>query len=118
MEFDRFSITLLLTPAAPPAMTAEEEAELQDRHLDYLATMHEAGKLVAVGPALDPDHHIRGVAIYPLDVDAARAIAEADPAVRAGRFDVVAFGWMVPTGAVHFTPSTFPHSAADVRGEA
>ena len=118
MEFDQFSVSLLLTPSDPPPMTAEEEAELQDRHLDHLATMHEAGKIAAVGPALDPDHRYRGMAIYPVGVDEARAIAETDPAVRAGRFDVVAFGWMVPAGAVHFTRSTFPHSAAEARGGA
>jgi uncharacterized protein YciI len=115
MEFDQFSVSLLLTPAAAPQMSGEEEAELQDRHLDHLATMHEAGKIVAAGPALDPDHHYRGITIYAVGVEEARAIAEADPAVQAGRFDVVVMGWVVPAGAAHFTPTTFPHSAADVR---
>jgi uncharacterized protein len=46
----------------------------------------------------------------------ARALAEADPAVRAGRFEVVVMPWRVPAGAVRFSPTRFPHSVADVLG--
>ena len=34
--------------------------------------------------------------------------------MQAGRFEVVVVPWQVPAGAVHFTPTAFPHSMADV----
>ena len=61
-----------------------------------------------------------GAHTLPLDLlqpDEARALKEADPTVRAGRFEVVVVPWQVPAGAVHFTPARFPHSIADVVGE-
>lgn len=42
-------------------------------------------------------------------------LKSADPAVVAGRFRLRVMPWQVPAGAVHFTPTRFPHSVADVR---
>jgi hypothetical protein len=36
---------------------------------------------------------------------------------RSGRFVVVVVPWLVPAGAVHFSPTRFPHSVADAVGE-
>jgi hypothetical protein len=33
----------------------------QDAHLAYLAGLHEAGHLLAVGPSADPDGELRGL---------------------------------------------------------
>jgi hypothetical protein len=41
---------------------------------------------------------------------------EQDPAVRAGRFSVVVLPWMVPGGAMSFSATRFPHSAAEAAG--
>ena len=46
-----------------------------------------------------------------------RALKEADPAVQAGRFEVVVVPWQVPAGALHFAPTRFPHSIAEVMGD-
>jgi octaprenyl-diphosphate synthase len=47
-------------------------------------------------------------------LDEARALAERDPAVRAGQFELEVLPWIVPAGAMTFDPgATFPHSAAE-----
>jgi hypothetical protein len=43
----------------------------------------------------------------------ARELAEQDPAVRAGRFSVKLIPWMVPAGAIAFSPTRFPRSMAN-----
>ena len=42
----------------------------------------------------------RGLTVYLVDVDEARALANADPAVRAGWFDVVVDPWWIPAREV------------------
>jgi len=115
MEFDTFSVSLLVLRDDAPDWDEETANAMQDAHLDHLANLHEQGHLVAAGP-LGHDK-IRGLSILTVAPDEARALKEADPAVRAGRFDVVVVPWQVPAGAVHFTPTRFPHSIADVVGE-
>ena len=46
--------------------------------------------------------------------DEALRLKADDPAVRAGVFELVAMPWMLPAGAMHFTPTTFPRSTDDV----
>jgi len=46
-------------------------------------------------------------------VDEARELKEADPAIDAGVFSLQVVSWQVPAGAVRFTPTRFPHSAAE-----
>ena len=55
MEFDRYTIVLLLTPDDPPQLSEEEADRLQDAHLSHLAELHERGVLLAAGPVGDPD---------------------------------------------------------------
>lgn len=114
MELDSFTVALLVLRDDAPAWDEETANAMQDAHLDHLATLHEQGHLVAAGP-LGHDR-FRGLSVLRVPPDEARALAEADPTVRAGRFDVVVMPWQVPAGAVHFTPTTFPHSVADVVG--
>jgi hypothetical protein len=54
------------------------------------------------------------LSILIVDVERARALREADPAVQAGRFDVIVRPWMVPEGAMSFDPARFPRSMAEV----
>jgi uncharacterized protein YciI len=115
MEFDTFTVSLLVLRDDAPEWDDETASAMQDAHLDHLATLHEQGHLVAAGP-LGHDT-FRGLSILTVPPDEARALKEADPAVRAGRFDVVVVPWQVPAGAVHFSPTRFPHSIADVVGE-
>ena len=114
MEFDSFTVSLLVLRDDAPDWDDETAAAMQDAHLDHLATLHEQGHLVAAGPL--GHEHYRGLSILRVPPEEARALKEADPAVRGGRFDVVVMPWQVPAGAVHFTPIRFPHSVADVEG--
>lgn len=49
MEFEHYTIALLVTNPAAPEFSEQERAALQDAHLSYLADLHEAGHLLAVG---------------------------------------------------------------------
>jgi uncharacterized protein len=116
MDFDRFTIVLLIEPEDAPQLTPEQEAILQDAHLAHLSDLHDAGKLLAAGPLSDSDRRYRGLSILRVDTDEARALKEMDPAVQAGLFRVVALPWMVPAGAVTFSQTHFPRSAAEALG--
>jgi uncharacterized protein YciI len=115
MEFDTFTVSLLVLRDDAPEWDDETASAMQDAHLDHLANLHEQGYLVAAGP-LGHDK-IRGLSILTVPPDEARILKEGDPAVQAGRFEVVVVPWQVPAGAVHFSPTRFPHSIADVIGE-
>lgn len=103
-EMESFQLVLLRRgPAWTPEVTPATEA-LQKRHLAHLETMHAAGKMVIAGPLGDqPDPTLRGVCLYRVgSVDEARALAEQDPAVQAGRLKVEAMTWWVGKGYLAF----------------
>jgi uncharacterized protein YciI len=116
MELDRLTVALLVLREDASELSEQEQAALQDAHMAYLAGLHEAGHLVAAGPLRDPDSYYRGLSILTVGVEEAQALAEADPAVKAGKFRVIVLPWMVPAGAVHFSPTKFPHSMAEATG--
>jgi uncharacterized protein YciI len=116
MEFDRFTIALLIRPDNPPELTADQGAALQDAHMAHLSDLHDAGKLLVAGPLLDSDRHYCGLSILCVSQEEAQALKEADPAVRAGVFRVVTLPWMVPSGAMTFSQTHFPSSAAEASG--
>lgn len=79
----------------------EDEARnqrLQLEHLQHLTKLQLAGVLVLNGPIL-VDHDILGVSVYAAALDDARAMAEADPKVRAGYLTVEAIPWMAVPSA-------------------
>jgi uncharacterized protein len=116
MDFDRLTIALLVAREDAPDLTEEQEAALQDAHLAHLADLHQAGHLVAAGPLRDPGSYYRGLSILSVGPDEARALKEADPAVRAGKFRVIVLPWQVPAGAMRFSPARFPRSVAEAAG--
>jgi uncharacterized protein len=116
MEFDQYTVVLLLTPADPPQLSEAEAERLQDAHLSHLADLHDRGVLLAAGPVGDPGsrRHYRGLSILRCTPDEALRLKGEDPAVQAGVFELVAMPWMLPAGAIRFTPTTFPRSTRDV----
>ena len=117
LGFDGFTIVLLLTPENPPDFGEEEARRLQDAHLNHLAELHEAGHLLAAGPLVGGEGaSYRGLSIFAVDPERARELCEHDPAVIAGRFDFEVLPWLVPAGAIHFTPTRFPRSSGEVTG--
>jgi len=114
MEFDGFTVCLLILRADAPQHEEQEANELQDAHLAHLAELHEAGHLLAAGPLNHGKY--RGLSLFRVDAERARELAERDPAVRAGRFSVEIIPWRVPGGAISFSQTRFPHSIAEAQG--
>jgi uncharacterized protein YciI len=50
MEFDQLTIALLVLRSDAPDLDDAEAAALQDAHMNHLASLHEAGSLLAAGP--------------------------------------------------------------------
>jgi uncharacterized protein YciI len=111
LEFDRYTIALLILRPDAPQLDEEAAAALQDAHLAHLADLHEAGHLLAAGPL--SDDKFRGLSILNVDPERARELKEKDPAVRIGRFSVKVIPWMLPAGAISFSRTRFPRSVAD-----
>jgi uncharacterized protein YciI len=101
--FGRLTIVLLLLRTDAPELDEEASAALRDAHLAHLADLHEAGHLVAAG-SLD-DEELRGLSIFNVGPEEARELSERDPAVRAGRLAVKVVPWMLPAGAITFSPT-------------
>ena len=114
MEFDSFSVVLLLRRDDGPQLDDAAADALQDAHLNYLATLHEAGHLLAAGPV--GGERLRGLSLLRVDVDEARRLKEQDPAVRAGVYELEVLSWRVPAGAMTFEQTSFPHSIAEATG--
>lgn len=116
MEFDRYTISLLLLRPDAPHLSEEEEAELQDAHMSHLADLHEAGQLLAAGPVLGaPDRELRGFSILNVDPELARDLKHEDPAVRAGKYRVEVFPWLLPAGLMTFSRGHLPRSVAEAQ---
>ena len=115
MEFDRYTIALLILRPDAPDLDEGAAAALQDAHMAHLADLHEAGHLLAAGPL--SDEKFRGLSILNVEPERARELKEQDPAVRMGRFSVEVIPWMVPAGAMAFSPARFPRSVAEVEGD-
>jgi uncharacterized protein len=115
VEFDHYSIALLMLRPDAPAMDDAQAEALQDAHLAFLADLHDSGDLLAVGPLLgEPDREIRGLSIFRVDSERTRELCEKDPAVVAGRFGVIVMPWMTPAGAMRFKHTRLPRSTEDV----
>ena len=111
MEFDRFSVGFLTTRQDAPRKADLDDGAIQDQHMSHLAGLHACGHLLAAGPL--SNDHFRGLLLFNTDADTATELMLADPAVRAGWFDVTVIPWMVPAGAMNFTSTRFPRSMAE-----
>jgi uncharacterized protein YciI len=102
-EFDRYTLVLLRRGERAHEYSEEELVTLQERHLAHLRAMTERGAMAVAGPFGDqPDDRLRGMCLYTVGLEEARGLAEADPAVRAGRLAVDVLSWYVPRGEVTF----------------
>lgn len=84
-------------PKWTPAVTPEVE-RLQKEHLANLRRMADSGKLILAGPFTD-DGKLRGIFVFRVDsIEEAKALADADPAVKAGRLVVEIHPWLSAKG--------------------
>jgi uncharacterized protein YciI len=103
MEFDSYAFVLLRWPPGMSPLPEAEEEGLQAQHLAYLAELGARGKLVGAGPFEDQqDETLRGLCFYATGVEEARALAQQDPKVRAGRLAVEVMTWWTEKGSVTF----------------
>lgn len=89
---------LLRRPEDATSYPDEELERIQQEHLAYHVGLREAGQVVTNGPVIDgPDPSLRGLTFYRTgSLVRARELAEADPAVRAGRLTVEVMTWWCP----------------------
>jgi uncharacterized protein YciI len=116
MDFDRYTVSLLILNPDAPALSDEAVDTLQDEHMAHLADLHDAGHLLAAGPLAGAfARHFRGLSIWRGDPDQVHALLaeHPDPAVVAGRFREEILPWMVPAGALQFAHTSFPRSMAE-----
>jgi uncharacterized protein len=103
-EFEKHYLVLLeRVPGAPKLEPAALE-KLQAAHLAHLTRMAESGKLVLAGPFDEQDDvRMRGACIYRTATkEEAKAMAEQDPMVKAGRLQVEVLAWFTEKGYVAF----------------
>lgn len=113
-EFEQFQLVLLKRPAERPELPEEQVMEIQRRHIAHLTAMGEAGHLLVAGPFSDQeDESLRGLALYQVgSVEEARRLAEADPAVAAGRLEVEVMTLHVGKGYLAFPKRPAPAAGA------
>jgi uncharacterized protein YciI len=111
LDFDNYTITLLVRREDAPQLSEGQAAELQDAHLSYLADLADAGYLLAAGPLRDDEY--AGLSILNVDRDRALELKHADPAVKAGVYGVKAVPWILPSGLISFSEGRIPRSVAE-----
>jgi uncharacterized protein YciI len=115
MEFDSFTVVLLVAGPNAEKIDKRELEALQDAHMDHLATLHETGVLQAAGPLSDSlGTSFRGLSVHRLPAQEVQALYDKDPSVKAGRLTPKILTWMVPKGAISFSSARFPHSQAEL----
>ncbi|GAA4309485.1 YciI family protein [Nibribacter koreensis] len=74
-------------------------ARIQDEHMAHINKMAADGKLTMAGPFMD-DGEMRGIFIFNVkSLEEAKALTEADPAVKAGRLIMELHPWYSMKGA-------------------
>jgi uncharacterized protein YciI len=108
MESDQL-VLLWRGPRWSPEVTPETR-RIQEEHIGHLKAMAATGKLVIAGPVSDaPDPALRGICLYRAgSLSEARALAERDPAVQAGRLRVEVLTWWVEKGYMTFPKAPAP----------
>jgi uncharacterized protein YciI len=99
------SYTLVLLKRGPKAFDFSEEEleELQAQHVAHLDSLRQQGHILVGGPFSEqPDETLRGMSIYSVGLEEARRLAEADPAVQAGRLAVDVMTWWTKPGELRF----------------
>lgn len=102
MDLEAFELVVLRRPAQPASHDDETLERIQRQHLAYHASLRESGQVVTNGPVTDqPDESLRGLTFYRTgSLEQARRLAQADPAVQAGRLEIDVMTWYCPPGTM------------------
>jgi uncharacterized protein YciI len=94
-----YLVLLKKGPAWTPEVTPATQA-IQEAHMANIRAMWQAHKLVIAGPVED-QADLRGIFVFQAaSLDEAKAWADGDPAVKAGRLVPVVYPWWVERGAL------------------
>jgi uncharacterized protein len=101
VDLEAFELVLLRRPENAPAYEAELQ-RIQAEHLAHHDRLRDSGQVVTNGPVVDqPDVSLRGLTFYRTgSLEESRRLAEAEPAVRAGRLAVEIMTWYCPPGTM------------------
>jgi uncharacterized protein len=103
-EFDSYAVVILRRPEDAPELPQAEAEALQERHRNFIMSLVENGSAYAGGPFTDhSDPSLRGLTLFALPLEEARAMANEDPAVRAGQLVAESYTWWMPAGQLSFT---------------
>jgi uncharacterized protein YciI len=102
MDLEAFELVLLRRPGNAPDYDQAELERIQQEHLAHHARLRDSGHVVTNGPVIEPpDPSLRGLTFYRTgSLEESRQLAEADPAVRAGRLTVEIMTWYCPPGTM------------------
>jgi uncharacterized protein YciI len=102
MDLEAFELVFLRTPENARDYDDAELERIQKQHLAYHAELRATGQVVTNGPVRDqPDPALRGLTFYRTgSLERSRQLAEADPAVRAGRLAVEIMTWYCAPGTM------------------
>jgi uncharacterized protein len=100
VDLEAYELVMLRRPANPTPYNDADIDRIQAEHLAYLYGLWETGQVVTNGPVVDqPDEALRGLTFYRTgSLEESRRLAEADPAVRAGRLEVEIMTWYCRPG--------------------
>jgi uncharacterized protein len=102
VDLEAFELVMLRTPENARRYDDADLQRIQAEHLAYHARLRESGQVVTNGPVSDqPDVALRGLTFYRTgSLEESRRLAEADPAVRAGRLSVEIMTWYCAPGTM------------------
>ena len=102
MDLEAYELVLLRRPENATPYDDVELERIQREHLAHHARLRESGHVVTNGPVTDQsEESLRGLTFYRTgSIEQARQLAEADPAVLAGRLTVDIMTWYCPPGTM------------------
>src|SRR6185295_1362229 len=106
-EMGTFYLCLLVKRSDAPALAAGELQKTQQGHLKYLESLAASGKAVALGPLTDGGPIAGLVVINATSAQAARALEDNDPMVKAGVLSVEVLTWWAAKGLMKSPPTPF-----------
>jgi uncharacterized protein len=102
VDLETFELVLLRRPENATDYPDADLERIQTEHIAYHQSLREAGTIATNGPLGDQlDQSLRGLTFYRTgSLTQARQLAEADPAVLAGRLTVEVMTWYCPAGTM------------------
>jgi len=96
-EMDHYVVGFLRKGPSWTGVETAETRKIQEGHMANIRRMAETGKLIVAGPFTD-NGDIRGIFIFKTSMEDAKQLAEADPAIKAGRLVLELHPWFAAKG--------------------